>query len=126
MNRYFLSQNKHHGKHKNAFTGIVFKYIRNGTVENKTDTTRIVCEVLDTIANAYPPGRHIHLNIDQSIEVTDVYNKILWLIGKMEKKDLISSQLHTIRRNFKKGIYPTKSEFKDMNKYWNLITKKLT
>lgn len=63
-------------------------------------------------------GDRINVSETEVKDVTNVWNKIINLLAKLEPRSPIWKSIMDVKKKFEAGKYPTKTEFKKMNKLW--------
>lgn len=94
----------------------------NGVYAAKSDDIDILTVLLSEIG-PYTRNETVQLDTDCLKNITPIYDKICKLahITMNDADSFDYSFIAPIKKSFEKGKYPTKSEFKAMNKMWNKL-----
>lgn len=89
--------------------------------KNNSEFKIIILDEINTDGQMHwNKGDKTFVSKNHVIDITPIYNKIIKLYRICKKKD-VYGDMERILNNFKKGIYPTKEEFKSMNTIWNEV-----
>lgn len=100
--------------------GSIFEFVR----ENGNTTTQV--KVLHQIKDdnyTYEIGSIINLDREHLKNVTPIYKKIskLYNILNIKKYTPVFSIVTSIKEDFEMGIYPSRNDFINMNRFWEEI-----